>query len=67
VRPDDPVAALERWRDHGADYRVLELSSARAVVELRTCHGEPVDRLESDDPRLVEYLRAQGGDRRDGG
>jgi len=54
---DDPVAVLERWRDFGADYRVLQLSDEGAIVELRTCFGGPVERLESSDPRLLEYLR----------
>jgi hypothetical protein len=51
------MTVLERWRDHGADYRVLYLSDERAIVELLTCLGEPVDRLESDDPSLLEHLR----------
>jgi hypothetical protein len=55
--PADPVAALERWIDHGAGYRVLELSADRAVLELRACTGEPVDRLESADPELIRYVR----------
>lgn len=57
---DDPIAALERWVDHGAHYEVLELSSDHAIVALRSCHGEPVDRLESRDPRLLDYLREHG-------
>ncbi len=56
---DDPVAVLERWCDHGADYRVLHLSEDWAVVQLLACTGEPVDRLESADPGLIEYLRTQ--------
>ena len=56
---DDPVSVLKRWREYGGQYRVLELSSAGAVVELCTCHGEAVDRLESDDATLIEYLREQ--------
>ena len=56
MTPDDPVSVLERWRDYGGHYRVLELSSAGAVVELCSCHGEAVERLESDDAALVEYL-----------
>ena len=55
---EDPVAVLERWVDSGADYEVLHLSDEGAVVELRTCLGEPVDRLESADPRLLEHLRS---------
>ena len=53
----DAVATLERWRSHGADYRVLHLSDHLAIVQLCTCFGEPVDRIESTDPRLVRYLR----------
>lgn len=56
---EDPLAVLQRWCDSGADYRVLSLSEERTVVELRTCLGEPVDRLESTDPRLLEYLRSR--------
>jgi hypothetical protein len=58
----DAVAALERWRKHGADYRVLHLSDELAIVELCTCFGEPVDQLESSDPRLLRYLW-EGGSR----
>lgn len=54
------VEALERWTDHGANWRVLALGAHHAVVELRTCSGEPVDRLESDDPALLRYLVERG-------
>lgn len=57
---EDPVAVLKRGCASGADYRVLHLSADRAVVELRSCLGEPEDRIESADPRLVEWLRARG-------
>ena len=57
VNSDDAVTALKGWREHGADYRVLHLSDELAVVELCTCFGEPVDHLESSDPRLLRYLR----------
>ena len=56
---DDPIAVLERWVDHGAQYAVIELAPTRAGVELRTCHGEPVDTLVSSDRRLIEYLRSR--------
>ena len=54
---EDAIAVLERWIDNGAVYRVLELTDERAVVQLCTCYGEPVDRLESKDRGLIEYLR----------
>jgi hypothetical protein len=54
--PDSDVAALERWAEHGAIWRVLILTETLAVVELCTCHGEPVDTLRSSDPALLRYL-----------
>jgi hypothetical protein len=59
---EDPIAVLERWRDHGAEWRVLELSDERAVVQLCTCYGEPVELLQSKDPRLLDYLRRSDRD-----
>ena len=56
---EDPVTVLERWSQSGAGYRVLHLSDDRAVVELLSCLGEPEDRLESADPRLIEWLRVR--------
>jgi hypothetical protein len=44
------IDVMERWVLFGAPWRVVELSGDRAVVDLCTCAGEPVKRLESDDP-----------------
>jgi hypothetical protein len=55
---EDALTSLERWRDSGGDYRVVELSEERAIVDLCTCHGEPMDRLDSADPSLIAYLLA---------
>ena len=55
--PDDPIDVLRRWEDHGAEWRIASLTDARAVVLLCTCTGEPVDRIESGDSRLLSYLR----------
>lgn len=57
-RRDNAIELLERWALFGAHWRVLELSDRHAVVELRACTGEPVDRLQSDDPALIGYLRS---------
>lgn len=56
---ESKVATLERWADHGAVWRVVHLSEKSARVDLCTCHGQPVERLESDDPELIEYLRGR--------
>jgi hypothetical protein len=55
----DPVATLDRWCQSGAGYRVVHVSDQRAVVELLSCLGEPEDRIESGDPRLIERLRRE--------
>lgn len=59
VESEDPVSALLRWEDHGAAWRAVHVSDTWAIVDLCTCTGEPVDRIESADPRLIELLRAR--------
>jgi hypothetical protein len=51
------IDALERWVLFGAQWRIVDLSSERAVVDLCTCTGELVERLESEDPALISYVR----------
>ncbi len=48
---------LQRWEEHGAQWRLLELHDGGATVELCTCTGEPVDRVESSDPELLALVR----------
>lgn len=58
-RPESPgsaIAALERWEAHGASWRVASLTERLAVVELCTCHGEPVDEIRSSDPAFLSWL-----------
>jgi hypothetical protein len=54
---ETPIEILERWEEHGAQWRVVHVSDVHAVVDLCTCTGEPVDRLESDDRELIRFLR----------
>jgi len=54
---ETPVEVLERWEEHGALWRAVSVGDERAVVDLCTCTGEPVERLESDDPELIRFLR----------
>ena len=51
------LSELEDWELHGATWRALELGKQRVVLELCSCSGEPMDRVESDDPALIEYVR----------
>lgn len=48
---------LERWVRSGGQWRVIEISPQRAVVDLCACTGESMQRLESADPHVIGYLR----------
>ena len=52
------VEDLERWEEHGAIWRMLEVSDQAAVVQLCTCYGEPVDVVSSDDAEVIAFVRA---------
>jgi len=56
------VEMLEDWVRSGAHWRVVHHGERRAVVELQQCTGEPVERLESDDPAAIDYLEGVGSD-----
>ena len=56
--PNLTVDALERWALFGAQWRIVDLSGESAVVDLCSCTGEVVERLESDDPTLIRYVRS---------
>jgi hypothetical protein len=61
-RPSLSVEDLTRWEDNGALWRALEVTDQRAVVELCTCYGEPVDVVRGEDPELIAYVRAHRDD-----
>jgi hypothetical protein len=52
-----PLDVLERWVHNGATWRPVHVSDAKAIVDLCTCHGEPVERIESSDRDLIAFLR----------
>ena len=54
---DLTIDALERWALFGAHWRVIDVSDTRALVELRTCTDEPVERREVSDAGVIAYLR----------
>ncbi len=53
------ISELEDWELHGAIWRALEVSDARAVVELCSCSGELMDVVEGDAPELIDYVRGR--------
>jgi hypothetical protein len=62
---ESPDSKLQRWELSGATWRVLRRSVDGAEVELCACTGEPMERLISGDPRLLDFLdrraEAEGG------
>ena len=53
------IEDLERWEEHGAHWRTLEVSDERAVVQLCTCYGEPVDVVQSEQPERINFVRGR--------
>ena len=56
------IDALERWVLFGAQWRIVDLSGESAVADLCSCAGALIERLESDDPALIRYLRSAQSD-----
>lgn len=55
--PHPHVAALLRWEEHGALWRVAARTGTTVTVSMRTCDGgTEVDRITSDDPELVAFV-----------
>ena len=56
------IAELEDWELHGAIWRPLEVTDDRAVVELCSCSGEPMDVVAGGSPELIEFVRTRRED-----
>ena len=53
------VTELTDWELNGAVGRPVEIFVDRAVVDLCSCPGEPMDRIESEDPEFIAVARAR--------
>lgn len=53
------VAELEDWELNGAVWRPVEIYPSRAVVDLCSCTGELMERVESEDPAFIALARAR--------
>jgi hypothetical protein len=56
------IEDLERWTDHGAVWRAVEVTDQRAVIDLCSCTGEAMERVQSDAPEVIEFVRAHRPD-----
>jgi hypothetical protein len=62
VRRRTSIAELEDWEGEGAVWRTVEISDERAVVDLCACTGELMERVESDEPEVIAFVRAHPDD-----
>jgi hypothetical protein len=51
------IDELRDWELNGAVWRPAEVHSDRAVVDLRSCSGELMERVESADPEFIAFVR----------
>jgi hypothetical protein len=59
---DSAVQVLRRWEGSGGVWRVLSRSSGRVHVVLLTCDaGEEMDRFESTDAKVLEFIGLRTG------
>lgn len=56
------ITELEDWARSGAMWRAVELTEGHAVVDLCACTGELMERVQSDDPELIAFVRAHPDD-----
>lgn len=56
------VAELEDWERNGAVWRPVEVGVDRAIVDLCSCSGELMERVDSSDPGFIELVRTRIGD-----
>jgi hypothetical protein len=54
---ESAIQVLERWEGSGAVWKAVHVSDALAILDLCTCYGEPVDRIETRDAAAIAYVR----------
>jgi hypothetical protein len=57
MTPESAISVLERWEGCGAVWKAIFLSDEIALVDLCTCYGEPVERIETRDADAIAYVR----------
>jgi hypothetical protein len=56
----DALAALRRWEESGATWRVVVRTPEDVEIALLTCDaGEEVGRIRSADPAVLDYVGAR--------
>jgi hypothetical protein len=57
--PSVTIEDLKRWEDNGAMWRPFEVTDTRAVIDLCSCTGEAMERVQSDAEDVIELARAR--------
>jgi hypothetical protein len=57
--PSVTIEDLERWEDGGAIWRPFEVTDRHAVIDLCSCTGEAMERVQSDAEDVIELARAR--------
>jgi hypothetical protein len=57
--PSVTIDDLKRWEDNGAMWRPFEVTDTRAVIDLCSCTGEAMERVQSDADDVIELARAR--------
>jgi len=57
--PSVTIEDLERWEDNGAMWRPFEVTDTYAVIDLCSCTGEAMERVQSDGEDVIELARAR--------
>jgi hypothetical protein len=57
--PSVTIEDLERWEDNGAMWRPFEVTDTRAVIDLCSCTGEAMERVQSDAEDVIELARGR--------
>lgn len=53
------ISELEDWERNGAVWRPVEIHGGKAVVDLCSCTGELMERVESDDATFIQFVRSR--------
>jgi hypothetical protein len=56
------IKELQDWELGGAQWRIVFVTGERAVVDLCTCTGEVMERVESEEPEVIEFVRSHPAD-----
>jgi hypothetical protein len=57
MKREGAISVLERWEGSGAVWKAVHVSDELAILDLCTCYGEPVDRIETREPDAIAYVR----------